>query len=578
MAQRPRSFGPPHDGPPHGLLNVPIHWPGYGLPGHVSPLGVDPTARSTPWNSAASNVDPVGGDGSEEDIIVAGMLREAMTVDALDAAGKDGEEEDGIEKTAEEIDAPAAFETETAAARDPEESVLYQKASVCLANQFKVHLSPTQLWRVLSLFQIQGRKLVAFGLAPRHALDKNADPSSAGEEPDVDESKDEHDGAKRGKSHMALSVVANPVHHLLGLNGVDMPEDEVQPLLEALRVRPRRLVKLGVLPREILAEMPDGQGGPRGGHHGRHKHPHRGHTGPGAWERGRGGHGSHPIQPQHPLMHHTHRTHGFGILPHGPPGAQGGYPLQPHLRAGPHLPPPSVAGMHAPFPPPLHTQNASHGAAGWYGSTGVMRAPHVPSPYPYMWHAPHAYGGGYGGPTGMMGSGYGYGYGGWSGWPSHHGGANVGYGAIGDSKRGFGKGIKDNMAMAKFVAHPTGSDMTTVSSGQSFKKSWLVYNDSTTTWPETCCLIPVSQGCQDLSSPPEAPVVGDVSPGEEATVSVDLVAPSQPGMYEGYWRVCDDSQRRFGQRLLAKVTVVGAGEDVNAAVEKLSLDDGHKDN
>ncbi|CAM9488910.1 unnamed protein product [Hapterophycus canaliculatus] len=135
------------------------------------------------------------------------------------------------------------------------------------------------------------------------------------------------------------------------------------------------------------------------------------------------------------------------------------------------------------------------------------------------------------------------------------------------------------MAMARFVSHPSGSDVTRVAAGQTFKKSWLVRNDSTTTWPEACSLVPVSQSCADLSAPPEAPIVGDVSPGEEATVSVDLVAPSQPGMYEGYWRGRDSEGRRFGQRLWAKVMVVAPGEEVNAAVERLSLDNnGNKDN
>lgn len=144
-------------------------------------------------------------------------------------------------------------------------------------------------------------------------------------------------------------------------------------------------------------------------------------------------------------------------------------------------------------------------------------------------------------------------------------------------KRGFGKGNKDNMAMARFVAHPTGSDVTKVFVGQPFKKSWLVRNDSTTVWPESCSLVPVSQSCQDLSTPPESPIVGDVSPGEEATVSVDLIAPLQQGMFEGYWRVRDSTHRRFGQRLWTKVMVVAPEEDMNAAVEKLSLDDGHTD-
>lgn len=182
--------------------------------------------------------------------------------------------------------------------------------------------------------------------------------------------------------------------------------------------------------------------------------------------------------------------------------------------------------------------------------------------------------GGWGAWSGAYGGGgYGGGYGG-----GGFGGGGGGGGRACGVKEGLGKGTKDKMAMARFVAHASGTDVTKVAGGQTFKKSWLVRNDSTTTWPETCSLVPVSQNCEDLSSPPEAPVVGDVAPGEEATVSVDLVAPLQPGMYEGFWRVRDSELRKFGQRLWAKVKVVGQGEEMDAAVEKLSLEDGNKDN
>lgn len=142
--------------------------------------------------------------------------------------------------------------------------------------------------------------------------------------------------------------------------------------------------------------------------------------------------------------------------------------------------------------------------------------------------------------------------------------------------------------MVRFIEHRSpshGNDVAHVSPGQNFKKSWLVRNDSSTPWPEEVSLVPVSRNCEDLASPPVAAVVGTVAPGEEAEVSVDLVAPLQAGMYEGFWRAFGEG-RRFGQRLWANVLVVSpegaagahVGEDMNAGVEKLSLDDGNKAN
>ena len=592
--------------------------PQAGVTGASSSSRASRSLPSTPGYAVASNVGSVTGDDDADMIMVdlppggapmasgpAGGIGGAGSSDGGGAGGGGGlgggsdlgvgEAGAENENDKEDIDAPAAFEAEAAAARDPEGSVLYQKASVRLARRFKVHLTPTQLWRVMALFQIQGRQLVIFGLAPHTALDASADPASAG----VASSDEEGNGAaarsggvKRSKTHVARGLVANPVQRLLSLNGVELPEEEVQPLLEALRVRPRRLVKLNLLPADVLEDIPDDHREGRGSRGGPSGHPGHGHGhGPGGrFLFGRGGRGrgrgggrggpSMPFQPSPPF--------------HGHYGGHGS-PPPPHMMGRSHMEPPHGHNQHGHGNHPPHQH---------------MHGPHHPPPPP-MWHpfpggfggppeGGYGYGGyGYGGPYGGGGGGGGgggSGGGGWHEWTGPFGGGGGGGGRggggrgggsggggggpeCGGAKRGFGKGTKDNMAMARFVSHTSGSDVAKVAPGQTFKKSWLVRNDSTTTWPETCSLIPVSQSCADLSSPPEAPIVGDVAPGEEATVSVDLVAPLQPGMYEGYWRARDSSARKFGQRLWAKVMVVGPGQDVNAAVERLSLDEnGNKDN
>lgn len=560
---------------------------------------------STPGYAVASNVGSVLGEDDTDMIMVEAPGGDTFTsVGPAGNAGGGGSNDGGgsaaggnaldgnqADKSKEEIDAPAAFEAEAAAARDPEGSVLYQKASIRLTKRFQVHLTPTQLWRVMALFQIQGRQLVIFGLAPQRALDTAADPSfasGASSDEEAGGAAARAGGLKRSKDHVARGLVADPVQRLLSLNGVDLPEEEVQPLLGALRVRPRRLVRLNLLPPDVLEEMPDEHRegrGLRGGPDGRHMHGH-GHGGrfsvgrPGVG-RGRGGGRGGPPTPFHPPPPFHNQQHQGGAFsgPHG--GLEDGNP--PH-----HGPPPHVMGMGPPHmePPQGHHHRGHHPRAPHMGGEGHHHHHPMWQPYP----------GGYGGPPGPTGGGYayGYGYGGpgggdWHEWAGPYGGGGGrgggGRGGGGGgpecrgAKRGFGKGTKDNMAMARFVSHTSGSDLAKVVAGQTFKKSWLVRNDSTTTWPETCSLIPVSQSCADLSPPPEAPIVGDVAPGEEITVSVDLIAPHQPGMYEGYWRARDSSARKFGQRLWAKVMVVAPGQDVSAAVERLSLDDnGNKDN
>eukprot|EP00903_Cladosiphon_okamuranus_P018051 g16612.t1 len=566
----------------------------------AAPAGRNPRAAaastsssipSTPGYAVASNVGSVLGDDDDADMIMVEVPPVAGT--AVGGGGgssegggsfaggnaQDGKSSEAEKSKKEEIDAPAAFQAETEAARDPEGSLLYQKASIRLAKRFKVHLTPTQLWRVMALFQIQGRQLVITGLAPHRALNAAADPSASGASSDEDGggSSTRAGGVKRSKDHVARGLVADPVHRLLSLNGVELPEEEVQPLLEALRVRPRRLVRLNLLPPDVLQDLPDEHRdregrGPRGGPHGRHMHDHMHGHGPGGrfslGRRGGGGRGGRPMpfRPPPPFFHQQHHGGAFSG-PHS--GVDDGRP--PHHGPPPNGPPPHMAGMGRHHMEPPHGHHPREGP---------------PHPPPHMWQ-PYAHG--YGGPPGPTGDGYGYGYGyggsgaggDWHEWAGPYGGGGGGHGGGGGdgsgecvgAKRGFGKGTKDNMAMARFVSHPSGSDVARVVAGQTFKKSWLVRNDSTTAWPETCSLIPVSQSSADLSPPPEAPIVGDVAPGEEVTVSVDLVAPTQPGMYEGYWRVRDSSARKFGQRLWAKVMVVAPGKDVNAAVERLSLDD-----
>lgn len=528
---------------------------------------------STEGYAVASNVGFADGDTIDENMVMVDHPSEAgasvppggevaPSVDVT-PAGNNTPREDKVE-----IDTQTAFEAEAAAARDPEASELYKKASVRLAKRHGVHLTPTQLWRVMALLQIQGRQLVMFGLAPHRALEMSGSrPQATGASSDEETNSADKIGKKRGggmgrggRPWSAHEQGVGPIRRMLELNGVQVSEEEVIPLLEALRIRPRRLVRLKLLREDELGGLPDGEqvGRGRGGPPGRPMHF------AGRFDRGGGGRGRFGGRGPPPPFQHFHMHPPPPFVMAGPPGPNEGIHHISHVSMfGGHAPPPHILGHppHPPFhpPPPFGgpPSDENDGEADWQGG------PPGPVPHP-MWGPPpgaFSYSG--------VGHGYGFGFG--------------GGGAAGGGRGCGGRGGKESMAMARFVEHKSpspGNDVARVSPGQSFKKSWLVRNDSSTPWPEEVSLVPVSRGCQDLCSPPETAVVGAVAPGEEAELSVDLVAPAQAGMYEGFWRPFG-GERKFGQRLWAKVMVVAPGggpaADVDAGVERLSLDDRHKD-
>lgn len=119
-----------------------------------------------------------------------------------------------------------------------------------------------------------------------------------------------------------------------------------------------------------------------------------------------------------------------------------------------------------------------------------------------------------------------------------------------------------NRVKARFVSHLTFPDKAKVRRNTFFVKSWLVRNDHSTRWPDNTQLIPVGMSARlfGVTTAVRAPTA--VAPGETVEVSVNLMAPNEPGMYEAYFRLCDgDTGQKFGQRLWLNVSV---GEEDDA--------------
>ena len=110
--------------------------------------------------------------------------------------------------------------------------------------------------------------------------------------------------------------------------------------------------------------------------------------------------------------------------------------------------------------------------------------------------------------------------------------------------------------MARFVRDVTMPDGSEVQPCSVFVKCWRVRNDGASAWPAQCRL--VSAGGDDLlpeGSSELCCVVPSASAGEEVDISAQLVAPSAIGRHVGYFRLQDNEQNWFGQRLWADIRV-----------------------
>ena len=110
--------------------------------------------------------------------------------------------------------------------------------------------------------------------------------------------------------------------------------------------------------------------------------------------------------------------------------------------------------------------------------------------------------------------------------------------------------------MARFVRDVTMPDGSKVQPCSVFIKCWRVRNDGASAWPAQCRL--VSAGGDDLlpeGSSELCCIVPSAAAGEELDISAQLKAPSAIGRHVGYFRLQDDEQNWFGQRLWADIRV-----------------------
>jgi hypothetical protein len=117
----------------------------------------------------------------------------------------------------------------------------------------------------------------------------------------------------------------------------------------------------------------------------------------------------------------------------------------------------------------------------------------------------------------------------------------------------------------RFIKDVTVPDNTDLQPGEEFTKTWRLENIGTCSWTEGYSL--VFERGDLLSGPSAIPIsVETIDPGETVDISVDLVAPSEQGSYQGFWKLRTARGRRFGigeesEAFWLKINVV-AGSDL----------------
>jgi len=112
--------------------------------------------------------------------------------------------------------------------------------------------------------------------------------------------------------------------------------------------------------------------------------------------------------------------------------------------------------------------------------------------------------------------------------------------------------------MARFVSHVTLADRSVVAPGKEVVKTWCLRNDSDEPWPAPVELALVGGSGEEMGSPVFVPIEGGLNPGDEREISINLVTPTRTGLYEAFWRLREQSGRKFGQRVWCILQVASA--------------------
>ncbi len=106
-----------------------------------------------------------------------------------------------------------------------------------------------------------------------------------------------------------------------------------------------------------------------------------------------------------------------------------------------------------------------------------------------------------------------------------------------------------------FLSDITIPDNTSMQPGQTFTKTWQVSNRGTCAW-DAGFILKFTSGNSLGSSP--VVLTKSVSAGATTELSVEMIAPSLPGSYQGNWRLSNADGSVFGDELYVIIIVPGS--------------------
>jgi len=110
---------------------------------------------------------------------------------------------------------------------------------------------------------------------------------------------------------------------------------------------------------------------------------------------------------------------------------------------------------------------------------------------------------------------------------------------------------------AIYVADVTIPDGTVISTGAGFKKTWKLQNAGSSTWTTSYSLAFISG--EKMGNISSVPLPQSVAPGAQIDVTVDMVAPTNPGSYQSYWKMKNTSGQFFNDSVYVLITVGSGG-------------------
>ena len=97
---------------------------------------------------------------------------------------------------------------------------------------------------------------------------------------------------------------------------------------------------------------------------------------------------------------------------------------------------------------------------------------------------------------------------------------------------------------AEFVDDISVPDGTIFAPNDVFVKTWQLKNTGTTTWNTDYALIFIDG--ELMGAAPTIPLQAPVAPGESVNLSIELTAPTEDGIYKGFWKLRNAKNEVFG--------------------------------